>query len=73
MYMATPLAHRTLGAAIPRLWVEKLGERRGELNFLFPKYTVAAYGAAKLAALNHDWSRALGIGRHVHIPLRNIQ
>jgi len=71
--MATPLAHGTLGAAIPCPGVEKLRERCGELNFLFPKYTVAAYGAAKLAALNHDWSRALGIGRHDHIPLRNIQ
>jgi hypothetical protein len=73
MYIATPLTHGTLRAAIPRLGVEKLGERRGELNFLFPKYTVAAYGAAKLAALNHDRSRALGIGRHVRVPLRNIQ
>jgi hypothetical protein len=73
MYIATPLAHGTLRAAIPRLGVEKLSEWRGELNFLFPKYAVAAYGAAKLAALNHDWSKALGIGRHVRVPLRNIQ
>jgi hypothetical protein len=62
MYMATPLTHGALGAAIPCLGVEKLGERRCELNFLFPKYTVAAYGATKVAALNHDGSRALGIG-----------
>jgi len=72
MYMATPLAHGTLGAAIPCPGVEKLRERCGELNFLFPKYSVTAYGAAKVASLNHDWSRALGIGRHVQVPLRNI-
>lgn len=73
MYMATSLAHRTLRAAIPRLGVEKVGEWRGELNFLFPKDDVAAYGAAKLAPLNHDGSKAFGIGRHVPVPLRNIQ
>jgi hypothetical protein len=73
MYMATSLAHRTLRAAIPRLGVEKVGEWPGELNFLFPKDAVAAHGAAKVAALNYDGSKALGIGRHVRVPLRNIR
>jgi hypothetical protein len=72
MHMATPLAHGALRAAIPRLGIEKVGEWRGELNFLFPKVTVTAYGAVKFAALNYDWPRALGIGRHVRVPLRNI-
>jgi hypothetical protein len=73
MYMATSLANGTLRAAIPRLGVEKVGEWSGELNFLFPKDAVAAYGAAKLAALNHDGSKSFGIGRHVRVPLRNIR
>jgi hypothetical protein len=73
MDMATALAHGTLRAAIPGLRVENLGEWRGELNLMLPKDTVTAYGTAKLAALNHDWSKALGIGWHRRIPLGNAK
>ena len=72
MDIATALAHGTLRAAIPSLGVEKLGEWRGELNLVLPKDTVTAYATAKLAALNHDWSKALGIGRHRRVPFGNV-
>jgi hypothetical protein len=73
MDMAAPLANSALRAAIPGLWVEQVGDRRGELNLLLPKDAVAADRAVKRAALNHDGSKALGIGRHIRVPLRNIQ
>lgn len=70
--MATALANGTLRAAIPGLGVENLGEWRGELNLMLPKDAVTAYSTTKLAALNHDWSKALGCGRHCRIPLQKL-
>src|SRR4029079_18921150 len=69
MDMAASLANGALRAVVPGLGVQQIGDRRGELNLLLPKEAVAADRAAKLAALNHDGSKALGIG-HCHVPLQ---
>lgn len=56
MNVAALLANCTVGDPVPRFKVQKSEEWGVQLNSLGPKRVVRTNIAAKLNALNHDWS-----------------